>query len=218
MTRGKYTTSSSHLGARRTRVPPNSLRTWLGTSPVAVPCASLVHPLCIWTNNVNAGWQRRWVPVGGKHGCITRSAGGQSYPRRVSGDSPKILPGIQHRFGSWNSGCQGRKNACPSRRGHVLASGTGPKCTAQSLQKALTACSNGCLRACSPSLKVSRRLAHRYSTETARHLHFRSNRRIRRIYYTAWSFPSVGEALSGLGSGPWRHLKGADYEACYGDG
>ena len=21
---------------------------------------ALVHPLCIWTNNVNVGWQRRW--------------------------------------------------------------------------------------------------------------------------------------------------------------
>ena len=111
--------------------------------------------MCIWTNNVNVGWQRRWGQVGGKHGCITRSAGGQSYPRRVSGDSPKILPGIQHRFGSWNSCSQGGKSVWPSWPSPALASGTRQKGMVQSLQRELTAWSNGCLGACSPSLKVS---------------------------------------------------------------
>jgi len=43
----------------------------------------------------------------------------------MSGDSPMTLPVIQHRFGLWNRGSQGRKSAWHSWLGHALAPGMG---------------------------------------------------------------------------------------------
>src|ERR1017187_1449073 len=40
------------------------VRTTPGTGSALVPCASLVHPLCIWTNNVNAAVATACCPSG----------------------------------------------------------------------------------------------------------------------------------------------------------